>query len=223
MESFTLVITVLFITSFVSIGILYLWSIIWGYKDAESRGKPGFAVAALIALFTWPIGLLFWTIIRPERNISNKTKTSSSKILINESIIIKSFKEMPFLLKLLTVLSIYSLFTIFIDFIQMKPISFAYFNTGFPKNYPVIWYIYQAGFKIITLLIYFKRSYSALITLLKVTIGFLIITLFYSIYSISNLPEQQKIPVLFVLIFTYFFGGLIFVYLYNQKKYFNKP
>ncbi len=30
--------------------VLYIWSIIWVYRDAESRGKSGLAVALLVAL-----------------------------------------------------------------------------------------------------------------------------------------------------------------------------
>jgi hypothetical protein len=45
--------------------ILYIWSIFWSYGDAEARGKSGCAVALLVALLTWPLGLLIWFIFRP--------------------------------------------------------------------------------------------------------------------------------------------------------------
>jgi len=45
----------------------YLWSIFWAYGDAERRGKSGCAVALLVALLSWPIGLLLWVVFRPER------------------------------------------------------------------------------------------------------------------------------------------------------------
>ena len=44
---------------------LYIWSIVWAYRDANSRGKPGWLVALLVALLSWPVGLLVWLIFRP--------------------------------------------------------------------------------------------------------------------------------------------------------------
>lgn len=49
--------------------VIYIWSIIWAYKDAESRGKPGWLVAIVVAFLAWPLGLLVWLIVRPD----NKT------------------------------------------------------------------------------------------------------------------------------------------------------
>jgi cyanate permease len=45
---------------------LFIWSIVWSYNDAESRGKSGCAVALLVALVSWPLGLLIWYVARPE-------------------------------------------------------------------------------------------------------------------------------------------------------------
>jgi hypothetical protein len=45
--------------------LLYIWSICWSYADAEARNKPGWAVALLVALLSWPIGLLIWFVFRP--------------------------------------------------------------------------------------------------------------------------------------------------------------
>jgi hypothetical protein len=44
---------------------LYVWSIIWSYADAESRGKSGCLVALLVALLSWPLGLVIWLVARP--------------------------------------------------------------------------------------------------------------------------------------------------------------
>ena len=44
---------------------LYIWSIIWAYNDAERRGKSGVLVAILVALLSWPLGLLLWLLFRP--------------------------------------------------------------------------------------------------------------------------------------------------------------
>ena len=46
--------------------VLYIWSIIWAYNDAERRGKPGWLVAILVALLSWPLGLLLWLLFRPK-------------------------------------------------------------------------------------------------------------------------------------------------------------
>ena len=44
---------------------LYVASIVWAYRDAEQRGKSGLLVALLVALATWPLGLLVWVLVRP--------------------------------------------------------------------------------------------------------------------------------------------------------------
>lgn len=45
--------------------IVYIGSIIWAYRDAERRGKPGWLVALLVALLSWPLSLLVWVLFRP--------------------------------------------------------------------------------------------------------------------------------------------------------------
>ena len=47
--------------------VLYVWTIVWAYSDAENRGKSGCLVALLVMLLSWPIGLLAWVVFRPER------------------------------------------------------------------------------------------------------------------------------------------------------------
>jgi hypothetical protein len=46
--------------------VLYVWSIVWAYRDAEKRGKEGILVALLVALLVWPVGLIVWVLIRPD-------------------------------------------------------------------------------------------------------------------------------------------------------------
>lgn len=213
---------VLFLGFFVlTLIVLYFWSIFWSFKDATIRGKNGFAVATLVALFAWPFGLLFWTIIRPE-NVKLKETTPKEKKITESNKYVSDFKEMPFLLKILLLITLYSLVTTALYFIQMKPVAFDYFNTGFPKNYPAVWYIYYLLFNIATIIVYFKRSYTVLKKYLYITLGFLVIAIFNSIYFIANLPAEQRLATTFVCLFTYFFGALIFVYQLNQKKYFNR-
>jgi hypothetical protein len=45
--------------------ILYCWSIVWAYKDAPRRGKPGWLVAIMVALLAWPLGIVVWLLFRP--------------------------------------------------------------------------------------------------------------------------------------------------------------
>ncbi|AKD05003.1 hypothetical protein POKO110462_18720 [Pontibacter korlensis] len=45
--------------------ILYIWSIIWAYRDAKRRRRPGILIAIMVAFVAWPIGLIIWLIIRP--------------------------------------------------------------------------------------------------------------------------------------------------------------
>lgn len=44
---------------------LLVWSLVWVYRDAEARGKPGWAVAFVVLCLKWPISLLLWIIFRP--------------------------------------------------------------------------------------------------------------------------------------------------------------
>ncbi len=45
--------------------ILWLISIIWAYGDAEKRGKSGCLIAIVVALLSWPLGLILWIALRP--------------------------------------------------------------------------------------------------------------------------------------------------------------
>ena len=44
---------------------LYVGSILWAYRDAETRGKNGMPMAAFVALVPWPLGLVVWAFVRP--------------------------------------------------------------------------------------------------------------------------------------------------------------
>ena len=43
---------------------IYIASIVWVYRDANRRGKSGVLVALLVALISWPIGLVVWLLVR---------------------------------------------------------------------------------------------------------------------------------------------------------------
>ena len=53
----------------VAAGILFVYiaSIVWAFGDAKSRGKSGCLVAILVAVLSWPIGLIVWLVFRPDR------------------------------------------------------------------------------------------------------------------------------------------------------------
>jgi Na+-driven multidrug efflux pump len=44
--------------------VVYVVSLVWIYRDAERRGKSGILVALLVALISWPIGLIVWLLVR---------------------------------------------------------------------------------------------------------------------------------------------------------------
>jgi hypothetical protein len=46
--------------------ILFIWSLVWVYSDAERRGKSGCLVVILVLLSSWPISLLLWIASRPD-------------------------------------------------------------------------------------------------------------------------------------------------------------
>jgi len=54
--------------------LFFLWSVIYSYTDAVQRGKSGCLVALLVALLSWPIGLIVWLVFRPEKEVSHNRK-----------------------------------------------------------------------------------------------------------------------------------------------------
>jgi hypothetical protein len=58
--------TVFAIAIFLPILVLYVWSIVWAFNDAEKRGKSGCLVVLMVMLLTWPVGLLVWIVFRPD-------------------------------------------------------------------------------------------------------------------------------------------------------------
>jgi len=51
---------------------LLIWSLVWVWRDAEKRGKPGWVVALMVFLLEWPISLLVWVVFRPDIKTSEK-------------------------------------------------------------------------------------------------------------------------------------------------------
>ena len=45
---------------------LLIWSLLWVYRDANARGRPGWLVALLCFFCEWPLSLLMWLVLRPE-------------------------------------------------------------------------------------------------------------------------------------------------------------
>ncbi len=45
---------------------LFIWSLIWLYKDAENRGKSGCLVIFLVLMCSWPVSILLWIVSRPD-------------------------------------------------------------------------------------------------------------------------------------------------------------
>jgi hypothetical protein len=73
-NEFTGSLIALFLTVCISIPllILYIWSVLWAYNDANKRGRSGCLVALLVLLLTWPVGLIIWLIFRPEDVVGAK-------------------------------------------------------------------------------------------------------------------------------------------------------
>lgn len=133
-----------------------------------------------------------------------------------------NFKEMPFLLKLLFIGSAGVLMSHLVDIFQLKPIEFDYFNSGFPKNFPVIWYAYSVLIEIITMLVYLKRSYGLLKKYTYFSVGVLAIHLLHVGYLVMSLPVEQRLIPTLTYVITYIFVTLLVIYPLRQKKYFNK-
>ncbi len=65
------------LAGFLVFGILSLlvWSLVWVYRDAEARGKPGWAVSLIVLFLKWPISLLLWIIFRPDLLVTKQKTT----------------------------------------------------------------------------------------------------------------------------------------------------
>lgn len=137
----------------------------------------------------------------------------------------KNFKEMPLLLKILFIMSIFSLILDLISLIESKEIGYSYFGTGFPKNYPLLWYSYSISMGFFNLYVFLKRSYSLLVkyTILIVVIMFM--SLFNNIYLTLSGENAQYSFIYLAIVYgiAYGFGALMVFYTVRQKKYFNKP
>ena len=45
--------------------LVYIGSLIWVFTDSQKRGKTG-CIWALLVLFTWPIGLIAYFVVRDQ-------------------------------------------------------------------------------------------------------------------------------------------------------------
>lgn len=151
-----------------------------------------------------------------------KKKPLEEKGVLKPKELMADFKAMPFLIKLLLIISLYSLVTTIQNLVQMKPIDFDYFNSGFPRNYPLVWYLYYLLLDVFTIVIFFKRSYSVLKKYVCFSIAILLIAFFNSIYSTANVLSEQRAVTTIIFGLTYAIVVLINLYLLKQKKYFNK-
>lgn len=47
--------------------VFIAWSVIWSYQDARRRGKSPWLVALMVLLMVWPVGLIIWLLLRPQK------------------------------------------------------------------------------------------------------------------------------------------------------------
>lgn len=47
--------------------VFIFWSVIWSYQDARRRGKSPWLVALMVLLMVWPVGLILWLLLRPQK------------------------------------------------------------------------------------------------------------------------------------------------------------
>lgn len=45
---------------------LYVYSLVWVYRDAEARDTNPLLVTLMVGLISWPLGLLVWLLVRPD-------------------------------------------------------------------------------------------------------------------------------------------------------------
>lgn len=51
--------------------VCFLWfaSLVWGASDARSRGKSAILAILFVGLANWPLSILFWLWLRPQRAV----------------------------------------------------------------------------------------------------------------------------------------------------------
>jgi len=47
--------------------VLYIWSLIFVYRDAEARGLMPLLPVVLVALAAFPLSFIAWLLLRPEK------------------------------------------------------------------------------------------------------------------------------------------------------------
>ncbi|WP_299700645.1 hypothetical protein [uncultured Pontibacter sp.] len=47
--------------------VFVVWSVIWSYYDARRRGKSPWLVALMVLFMVWPVGLVLWLMLRPQK------------------------------------------------------------------------------------------------------------------------------------------------------------
>lgn len=56
---------ILLIILLIAVTLPFFGSLVWIYRDAEYRGKPGILLVFLAAVCAWPLSLLVWIALRP--------------------------------------------------------------------------------------------------------------------------------------------------------------
>ncbi|PIY80752.1 MAG: hypothetical protein COY80_01445 [Candidatus Pacebacteria bacterium CG_4_10_14_0_8_um_filter_42_14] len=146
------------------------------------------------------------------------------KQLVSE--IINNFKAMSLLLKVLFLGGIYFVLKTIAGLFMQSPISYSYFGTNFPQNYPIIWYLYSLALGFLFLYVLIKRSRSLLVKYTIYSAISILLSLASSIYWMytpsANSGQMPLLGYIFVYGVTYFLGTLLLIYPLTQKKYFNK-
>lgn len=45
---------------------VYVATLVWVYRDAEARDTNPVLVTILVAIVSWPLGLIVWAVVRPD-------------------------------------------------------------------------------------------------------------------------------------------------------------
>ncbi len=134
---------------------------------------------------------------------------------------LSDFKEMPFYLKIIFLLWLFGICDYVVNIVFNKPLLVEYFNTGFPKNMPLLWNLFWLLYSISYVAVYFKRSFSLLKKYLYLNIFVFVFNTLNGVFRIINTPEYRFFNILaqLLVICIFFFTTK---YLFGQKKYFNR-
>lgn len=130
---------------------------------------------------------------------------------------------MPLVLKLIYLYAVYVTYVSVVIVIQNKPVNFELFNSGFPRNYPILWNLFNAFMMFVELYVLMNRSYSMMSKYVYFAFTLYVILLVNGILSTWSVGSRELLLNILVFGLVFVINGFIILYPLKQTKYYNQP